>query len=264
MRTSPALPMRLVLGVACLLTGSTLLAAPQGSSQRGDTYESIARLPDWSGIWVFPFQAFIDENRQVNDPASTSGPQLSAAASAQRAAARRRLADRDTLVGKPVERSASCGAPGGMPGVMRFPFGVELLFTPGRVTMLLEQGPMVRRIYTDRRRHSVDPDPTYAGESIGHWEGDTLVVETRSIHPTAQLIAGISVSEKIKIIERIRLLDPTHLRIDTTVEDPVMLVKPWTTTRVYERSSAGPFERYCDNNRDADDREPDLTPPPRQ
>src|SRR6267142_443801 len=60
----------------------------------------------------------------------------------------------------------------------------DILFTPGRVTMLGESdGNRLRRIYTDSRPHPADPDPTFHGHSIGHWEGQTLVVDTVGILP---------------------------------------------------------------------------------
>jgi hypothetical protein len=65
---------------------------------------------------------------------------------------------------------------------------MEILFTPGRVTMLGESdGNRLRRIYTDGRPHPDTPDPTFHGHSIGHWEGDTLVVDTVDILPQAPL-----------------------------------------------------------------------------
>jgi hypothetical protein len=154
-----------------------------------------------------------------------------------------------------------CGPPGGMPSIMKFAFGIEFLFTPGRVTLLMEQGPMIRHIYTDGRTHTSDPDPTYAGESIGHWEGDTLVVDTTGITAKSRMTTGVYTSGKTRIIERIHLADRTHLQIDTVVEDPVILTAPWRYSRIYERSDDGWFERYCENNRDGNDSEPDLTPP---
>jgi len=236
--------------------------AQQLSGPQGESYASIATLPDWSGVWVRPFADFAAEGAMENEPGSATAPPLTPAGTAQRAAARERVLSGARAPGEPVVRTTSCGAPGGMPHVMRFAFGIEFLFTPGRVTMLLEAGPMVRRIYTDGRPHKVDPDPTYAGDSIGHWEGDTLVVDTVWLTSLAPLTAGVTGSGRTRITERIRRVDATHLRIDTVVEDPVMLRTPWRSSRVYERSDAGHFERYCDNNRDGDDGEPDLTPPP--
>jgi hypothetical protein len=253
------------VATACLLVASVLticLDAQQRSAPQGESYASIAALPDWSGVWVRPFADFAAENARDSDPGNATGPPFTPAALAERAAARERILSNARDSGEPSARTTSCGAPSGMPHVMRFAFGIEFLFTPGRVTILLESGPMVRRIYTDGRPHDVESDPTYAGGSIGHWEGDTLVVDTVNLTSLAALAAGITGSGRTHITERIRRIDPTRLQIDTIVEDPVMLRTPWRYTRVYERSNAGHFERYCDNNRDGNDGEPDLTPPP--
>jgi hypothetical protein len=104
---------------------------------------------------------------------------------------------------------------------------------------------------------------TYSGESIGHWEGDTLVVHTTAISPKAQLMGGIKTSGKAEVTERIHLKDKSHLQIETVVEDPIALKAPWRYSRIYEHSDLGFFELVCDNNRDVDDGEPNLTPPER-
>ena len=148
-----------------------------------------------------------------------------------------------------------------MPAVMRFSFGVEFLFTPRRVTILLEQGSTMRRIYTDGRAHSVDADPTRAGESIGHWERDTLVVDTTAITPGNPLVPGVLSTSRTHIVERMRKLDATHLQIDTVLDDPEMLLEPFRRSRIFERSTLGWFDRECSNDRDGSDQEPDLTPP---
>jgi hypothetical protein len=145
---------------------------------------------------------------------------------------------------------------------MRYSFGIEFLFTPGRVTILLEQGNMTRRVYTDGRAHDPDADPTRAGESIGHWEGDTLVVDTVAITPGITLVPGVPTTSRTHVVERMRARDATHLQIDTVVEDADMLLEPMRRSRVYERSKIGWFDRTCTNDRDGGDQEPDLTPPP--
>lgn len=222
-------------------------------------------LPDWSGVWVRSFDEFADENERWRNPKDPSSAPLSAKGEADRLASVKALLDRVSAArGTEVHVAGACGAmrQGGMPQVMRFAFGLEFLFTPGRVTMLLEQGPTIRRVFTNGRTHSVEPDPTYAGESIGRWEGDTLVVDTRSIRAGTQLSNGVATSGRARTVERIRLVDPQHLRIDTVVEDPVMLSAPWRYSRTYGRTGEW-FERSCENDRDGQDREPDLTPPPR-
>ena len=128
--------------------------------------------------------------------------------------------------------------------------------------MLLEQDSMVRRIYTDGRAHTDDPDVSYAGESIGHWEGETLVVDTTAITHKAELRAGVKTSGQAHVTERIHLKDKDHLQIDTVVEDPIALKAPWRYSRIYERSNSGFFERVClDNNRDVTAPSVNLTPP---
>ena len=155
--------------------------------------------------------------------------------------------------------------PTGMPNVMRYAFAIEFVLTPGRVTILHELDSQVRRIYTDGRAHARDPELSYAGESIGHWEGETLVVHTTAISPKAELLAGLRGSGRTQVTERIRLRDRTHLQIDTVVEDPLALTAPWRFSRVYERIAPRFFENHCqDNNRDVNGDEPDLTPPGNQ
>jgi len=230
----------------------TVASAGQGRAagprRQGDG--SIATLPDWSGAWVIPFSEFRKENLQQRNP-NAGAPMLTPRFAEMQAA-------------YPFQRRSNAEAclPTGMPNVMRYPFAVEFLFTPGRVTILLEQDSMVRRVYTDGRPHTVDPDPTYTGESIGHWEGQTLVVDTTAISSSAELQAGVPTSGKAHVVERIHLVDARHLQIDTIVEDAEALKAPWRRSRIYERSDAGFFERIClDNNRDVNGGEPNLTPP---
>jgi hypothetical protein len=204
---------------------------------------------------VIPWEAFAAENVRQRDPKNPGAPQLTPAYAAMEA-----TYDPSNPARRPFN-SESC-LPNGMPNVMRYAFAIEFLFTPGRVTILLEQDSAARRIYTDGRAHIADADVSYTGESIGHWEGDTLVVHTTAISPKAELRAGVHTSGKAQVTERIRLTDKDHLQIDTVVDDPIALKAPWRYRRIYERSNAGFFERIClDNNRDLNGGEPDLAPP---
>jgi hypothetical protein len=95
-----------------------------------------------------------------------------------------------------------------MPGIMTQPYDLEFLFTPGRVTIIQEAYMQVRRVFTDGRPLPDDPDPTYNGSSIGHWEGDTLVVTTIGLREGGTMGRwGITYSDKVKLTERIHL-DP--------------------------------------------------------
>jgi hypothetical protein len=117
---------------------------------------------------------------------------------------------------------------------------MEVLFTPGRVTMLGESdGNRLRRIYTDGRKHPDDPDLTAHGHSTGHWEGDTLVIDTTAIRPQSYLAVsedvGVPNDGGVHVVERIRLKSPSVLADELTIEAPKILTGPWRTTRLWMR-----------------------------
>ena len=87
-------------------------------------------------------------------------------------------------------------------------YPIEFMFTPGRVTTHHEAWMQWRVIYTDGRPHA-DIEPSFNGDSIGHWEGDTLVVDTVNIKTTVPLGPGMFHSDKVHIVERIHL-DPKN------------------------------------------------------
>jgi hypothetical protein len=124
---------------------------------------------------------------------------------------------------------------------------LEILFTPGRVTMLGESdGNRLRRIYTDGRPHQDVPDPTFHGHSTGRWEGDTLVVDTVDILPQVPLAvseaAGLPNNGDMHVVERIHLADKDILHDDLEIFAPKILTGPWKTTRIFFRQRARKFD----------------------
>jgi hypothetical protein len=150
--------------------------------------------------------------------------------------------------------TANC-VPPGMPQIMTQPYPVEFLFTPGKLTVAIEAYSQMRRIFLDGRKHPDDPDPTFQGHSIGHWEGDTLVVDTVGFIPESLIAPGIGHSDKMRIVEHIRKVDPDTMTIETTIIDPVALQEPWSLTRTYKRHADWEIQEYiCDyGNRDSAD-----------
>ena len=101
----------------------------------------------------------------------------------------------------------SC-APFGIPRLMNHAGPFEVLQTPGRVLMLFETGNSIRQIWMDGRGHPEDLDPSWMGHAIGHWEGDTLVVDTIGMTDKSWLdTAGHPHSDALHIVERIRRVD---------------------------------------------------------
>jgi hypothetical protein len=115
-------------------------------------------------------------------------------------------------------------------GVPRAGFGGFVVSSPEAIAVMYEAtpGPYYRIIYTDGRPHPTDIDTSYLGHSIGHWEGDTLVIDTVALDDTTWLNdPGSSLhSDKEHVVER-WTRKGNEVTVDTTVEDPVMFTKPW-------------------------------------
>jgi hypothetical protein len=136
-----------------------------------------------------------------------------------------------------------------MPGIMGQPYPYEFLLTPGQVTIVGEAYMIVRHIYTDGRPLPKDPDPTFFGSSVGHWERKTLVVESVGFSPLTTIDMLTPHSDKMRILERFKLLDPDTMQITTTVIDPIALTRPYTTTRILKRHRDWTIDEYiCEQN----------------
>ena len=198
-------------------------------------WADIAKLPDWSGVW----------NPNISDQdkkAVTEMPPWQ-----ERQAKIIAFQNAEEKAGRPTPLFTNC-LPEAMPSWMLITHNaMEILFTPGRVTMLGESdGNRLRRIYTDGRDHPKDPDPSYHGHSIGHWEGDTLVVDTTDIIPEALLAiseaAGVPNNGDMRVKERIYLKEKDLLVDELEIIAPKILTKPWKTTRYFFRQRNRKFD----------------------
>jgi hypothetical protein len=148
--------------------------------------------------------------------------------------------------------------------VMDSAFGFKVFADAVRMIML-SSGPRVRTIWVDGRPHTADEllFPTYGGDSVAHWDVDTLVIDTVGLMPSNEIVFGIAVGDdKMHLIERWRLLSPGKLHVQTTVESAAALTRPWTYVRTYSRVPASAELQYCVPASDrARDGQFDLTPP---
>lgn len=144
--------------------------------------------------------------------------------------------------------------PYGVPTMMSIAiYPVEFIQTPKQVTIISEAFSEVRRVYLDRPQAKMDDvAPGFYGRSVGHWDGDTLVVDTVGIKPTVSGYRGMPHSPQMHITERIRMLSPDILHDQVTIEDPVVLEKPVTYTLAYKRMPKDyeMVEFVCENNRE--------------
>jgi hypothetical protein len=160
--------------------------------------------------------------------------------------------------GRPFANTLTQCLPGGVP-LMTFgaPYPVQILETPGQVTMLFEEQNHFRLIFLNGQ-HPQDPDPTFMGHSIGRWEGNTLVVDTIGLTDRTTIDqVGMPHSEELHVIERFRRVDATTLEIIVTLDDPKTFSKPWDARALYKLAPAGTAvgEYICENNRNSADEE---------
>jgi hypothetical protein len=188
------------------------------------------KLPDWSGIWVMEGRIIFDNSGK--DP-HRQFPPLKPEYEAKYAAV-----VKDAIAGKEFDPLTHC-LPAGFPRVLAEPFLQEFVLRPEQVWWIHEQQNEIRRIYTDGRGHP-PPDelyPLWEGHSIGHWEGDTLVVDSISLREGIYDRTGAIHSDKAHITERIRKVDPSTIEDQIVVEDPVTLTRPWHVLKRYKKLS---------------------------
>jgi len=140
--------------------------------------------------------------------------------------------------------------PPGVPNVYTHAYPVEFLQVPGRTIMFFEYGHYVRQIFTDGREHVKDANPTWMGDSIGRWEGDTLVVDSTGFNDKTWLdVAGHPHSEGMHVVERMRRADHDTLLIDITIDDPQAYTAPLKSQRKYILKPGWNIMEYiCEDN----------------
>lgn len=155
--------------------------------------------------------------------------------------------------------------PAAVPGMMTDapPTGFEFFFKPDRVTVLTSTGEY-RHIYTDGRAHP-NKDllfPSYYGHSIGHWEGDSLVVDTVALRDDNHIVMGLP-APNMHVVERIRLTGAGRLENQVTITGPSFLQRPFVQTYRYVDAKADPPEAICVPSSNFNNGEEfNLTPPP--
>jgi hypothetical protein len=144
--------------------------------------------------------------------------------------------------------------PPGVPRMMYTPYPTEIFQLPDRILFIYEGGAHVWRIiWMDGRKHPEDPNPTYLGDSIGRWEGDTLVVDAVGFNTQTWLdAAGHPHGEKLHVTEKFSRPNMNTLRLEATIDDPEFYTKPWTVvTTATWRPGQELLEYICqENNRD--------------
>ena len=262
--------LRIGLACAVLLALAGLVSHPVAAQQDGPPYTigvmppggPAPRLPDghpdFSGHWLpngagqgVSGRFGVDpQARGQFDPKVTpeERPQLQAWA----------LAKIKSMTPTELELSKSsvnC-MPRGVPAIwLQNPYSTMILHTPTQMAQLYEVLNNWRLIHTDGRPLPKYPEPFFHGNSATRWDGDTLVVETVGFDERTYIQPnGWFHSEDLKVTERYSRPSRNYLYVQVTVDDPKVLVKPWTSApRRWTLGDGNVYEFYCTNNHELDE-----------
>jgi len=196
--------------------------------------------PDLSGIWLADSPRW-NENLV---PEGTQAPMLSAAAQLYKHRVETQGWDR------PMTYCMPHGVPDAIT-VAGLPF--KILQMSGVTVLLLEEFHVYRQIHTDGRKLPVDPNPAWYGYSIGHWEENTLVVETAGFREGSWLDnSGHPHSDALRTTERFRRVNFGHMQVDVTIDDPKTYSRTWKSDTMHFtlQPDTELLEHFCENNRD--------------
>jgi hypothetical protein len=226
--------------IVLLLAASLAQAAPNSPGR----VHAFAHLPDWTGLWETTVSKACTTASGVCNATQGLGLRLTGhppynaewEQKYQAALAAAQAAGTDV-----VPKGCGQGAPDyvrSFPNIMEGVMIFQVVVTPEETLFVMDHGE-VRHIYTDRGVHPTKDDlwPTALGDSIGHWEGQTLVIDTvaRTPGPISMFAPVAELSEQAHFTERVRQLDKDTLEDQLTIDDPVRFVSPWTVTLPYTR-----------------------------
>jgi hypothetical protein len=248
--------------LASMLIGSGVLGIPAGHAQAPAPAQTIG---DFSGLWTrgSVAQSFFREPEagpgpvlNLNPPPSTAGggagnpnrgdhtnPILQPWAA--ELVLRRAKADR---AGRPELNSQSVCRPYGLPFILQLNDTVQFLHTPDHFVVLYSREGRPRIIHMNAKHPDDFGSNTY-GHSVGHWQGDTLVIDTVGMTDTTWVDnLGTPHTDQLRVVERYRKISEGKIRVDFTVEDPGAFTTPWSAYVVYTQSGGDYFEQPCAEN----------------
>ncbi len=227
--------------VTVTVPGTQPVAAPSGTeTAKKEVPRTADGHPDLSGVYNFGGFGGGGAGRGGRGGNAPAGPVLKPGA------------EKFRVVRGPNDagKTADCMPLAG-PDAFGVPYQFQVVQSPNFVIILHEYPGTHRIIPTNGAMHPVDPDPTWLGDSVVRWEGDTLVVDTVGFNDKTE-IGGYKHTEALHMVERFRRPDYDTLQYEATLEDPNVFEKPWTLTRTFSlRPDLTKIDEFvCENNRD--------------
>jgi len=249
----------LALGLSLALLGADVSAQEHWSGN--DRNRIFATLPNWSGLWESKVSALSDNltgypagsfaARTPSDIARLI-PLLATPPYTPEWLRTQRAKTKSTSSGASPRPGKLC-TDVSFPALLELPLMFQVFVTPEETLFLYENGD-ARHIYTDGREHPKKDDlwPTKRGNSIGHWQGATLVIDTIEVNSGPILGPGTAdLSDRAHFTERVQMLGANTMEDDLTIDDPPRFAHPWHVstqwTRVLDQDRMLPFD--CQNDR---------------
>ncbi len=141
----------------------------------------------------------------------------------------------------------------GVPQMNAVPYPYKIFQYPNEIVILYEAFATFRQIFTDGRELPKDPNPTFMGYSVGHWDGDTLVVDSNGFNDTTWIdTGGHPHSDAMRVTERYHRRDFGHIDYTVTIDDPKAYTRPWSVSyRINLMPDTELLEYLCtQNNKD--------------
>ena len=229
-----------ILSVCVAALALPLVIFAQTAKRPGPAKKRAASaVPDLSGVW------FIDEYHRNILPKEDPPFQPWAETKFKELQSEKLHQDPDDGP-DPTERCI----PPGIPRTMLQPFPWEIVQARDRVIMIFEYQSLIRQIFTDGRGHPKDLEPTYMGNSIGRFEGDTLVIDTVGFNDKTWLDPmGLPHSEALHVVEHLHRVDHDTLVDEYTIDDPKAYTKSWTVQKTFKLKSDWQIKEYvCTEN----------------
>jgi hypothetical protein len=240
----------ITLALAIVLSCSSAASAQTTQPSKAAHAPTPPHTPDFSGVWM------------KDRPPATTGleywvyefnleePPMTPWGEAQYKAAKSSVGPRGLPLAETNDPVFNGCFPPGVPRIFLYPLPMQIVQVPGEVIMLFEYDSKRRQIFTDGRPHDASLGPSWMGDSIGHWEGDTLVIDTVNLNDKTWIDSiGHPHSDALHLVERIRRINHDHLLDDITIEDPKAYTRPWTAHLDFLlRPTWTLAERFCEDD----------------
>jgi hypothetical protein len=268
-RATPVLPRKVPAvsqAISLAFLGAALAFSPMSFAQTNSQTNKPSETPatkdapaalshDLSGVWMQYRDGDVPGTPGMNGVKEHFRPPLTPWGQEKFDSAKP-LSGAKAVAGKEDNSALRC-EPSGPPQVLVLPNPWEIVQVPGRVLMFFEEQHIWRTIWTDGRPLPKDPDPSWLGYSVGHWEGDTFVVETVGFNDKEWVdLYGNPRTPTTHLTERYRRLNHDTLEQQVIIEDPKVYTKPWVSPPKLHKLEPGweLAEWFCvlDENKDYD------------